>query len=64
MPAKTYGQLAHGLSYEEYTKQVASICGQHVFLKWQTVKNAKMVKRLFNKGYSVSDTASFVILNS
>jgi len=62
----TYGQLANGkkLTYQEYEKEVADKLKKYVALQWQNKKSAALCKKLYKKGYSISDTVSFIILNS
>ncbi len=65
MKPLTYGQLAHGLTLQEFEPEVAGALRSYgTVLNWQTKSNARLTKRLFGQGYSVSDVASHVLLNS
>lgn len=63
--AKTYGQLSDGIKdFKDFENKVAEKLEPHFLLKWQTKSNQKLAKKLYNKGYNISDTVSFIILNS
>lgn len=64
----TYGQLTENgntgkrMSYNEYEKQVADKLKQYCLIK-PTLKSVKLCRKLYHKGYTISDTVSFIILN-
>lgn len=63
--AKSYGQLQDGIKdLKDFESKVAEKLKSYPFLKWQNKKTAKLVKKLYYKGYNLADTISFVILNS
>jgi SOS response regulatory protein OraA/RecX len=61
----TYGQLVDGkrITYEEFEKQVAKKLSYHPFLI-KKKKDMKLCKTLYNKGYSVDDAYSLILLNN
>lgn len=63
--AATYGQLVEGkrITYQEFEKQVAKKLSMHPFLI-KKAKDLRLCKKLYNKGYSVDDTYSFILLNN
>ncbi len=62
--ANTYGQLADGVkNYQGFEKEVASRLRQYVFIKLGP-KDLKLCKKLYKKGYNISDTVGFIILNN
>ena len=54
----------NSLSFDEYSKEIVIRCKTYMFLNWQSLTTYRLVKKLYNKGYTISDTLSFVILNS
>lgn len=60
----TYGQIVEdkALSYEEYSKEVAARLRRYIISDYKL--SEKLCKKLYNKGYSIEDTCSFLILNS
>ncbi len=61
---RTYGQIVNGktLTYEEFSKEVAARLRRHIVSNYKL--SEKLCKKLYNKGYSIEDTCSFLILNS
>jgi len=61
---KTYGQIVGGkmLNYEEFSKEVAARLKRYIMSNYKL--SDKLCKKLYNKGYSIEDTCSFLILNS
>ena len=49
------------LSWQEFENECAKVLKNYILLKWGK-SDLKLCKRLYNKGYSVSDTISFMIL--
>jgi hypothetical protein len=63
--AKTYGQLQDGIkNWGDFQKKVADELSPYFLLNWRTKKTLRLVKMAYNKGYTVSDAVSPVILNS
>lgn len=60
----TYGQLENGkrITWADYEKEVAHRL-RNMFIN-RGAKQLKLLKKLYNKGYSISDACSFMILNS
>lgn len=60
----TYGQLVNGkrLTYEEFSTEVATRLRRYIMSNYKL--SEKLCKKLYNKGYTIEDTCSFLILNS
>ena len=60
----TYGQLVDGkkIPYEEFSKEVVTRLRRYIVSNYKL--SEKLCKKLYNKGYSIEDTCSFLILNS
>ena len=60
----TYGQLIDGkrITYEEFSKEVASRLRSYIVSNYKL--SERLCKSLYNKGYSIEDTCSFLILNA
>jgi SOS response regulatory protein OraA/RecX len=61
---RTYGQILDGeiLTYENFSKEVAARLKRYIMSDYKL--SEKLCKKLYNKGYSIEDTCSFLILNS
>ncbi len=61
---RTYGQIVDGktLTYKEFENEVASRLKRYIMSNYKL--SSKLCKKLYNKGYSIEDTCSFLILNS
>jgi len=61
---RTHGQISDGkiLTYEDFSKEVATRLKRYIVSNYKL--SGKLCKKLYNKGYSVEDTCSFLILNS
>jgi hypothetical protein len=59
----TYGQLKDGkiISYEEFSKEVGL---KLRFINSDYKLSEKLCKKLYNKGYSIENAISFLILNA
>lgn len=61
---KTYGQLIEGkiITYEEYSKEVANRLRKYIVSNYKL--SEMLCRKLYNKGYSIADACSFLILNA
>lgn len=63
--AKTYGQLQDGVTNsKDFELKVAEKLKMHPNLNLKNKKTADLVKKLYKKGYNISDTIGMLILNS
>ena len=61
----TYGQLADGVTdLNDFELKVAEQLKMYPFLPWKNRKTANLVRKLYKKGYNISDTVGMVILNT
>lgn len=51
------------IQWGEFTKEVAEKLNKYPLIK-RNSKTLKICRSLFNKGYTVADAVSFIILNS
>lgn len=49
---------------EEFENKVSDELKKYPFLNWKNKKTLKLVRKLFKKGYSISQTVQLVILNN
>lgn len=61
---KTYGQIVDGKipTYKEFSKEVATRLRKYIIGNYKL--SEKLCKKLYNKGYSIEDTCSIMILNA
>jgi len=61
---KRYGQILENrvITYEEFSKEVVTRLRKYIISNYKL--SEKLCKKLYNKGYSIEDTCSFLILNS
>ena len=50
------------IPYEEFSKEVTIRLRKYIISNYSL--SEKLCKKLYNKGYSIKDTCSFLILNS
>jgi len=64
MKKHTYGQIKDGkvIDYGEFSKEVAKRLNKYIASNYKL--SERLCKKLYNKGYSIEDTCSFLILNS
>jgi SOS response regulatory protein OraA/RecX len=54
--------MAKKLTYKEFSKEVAARLKKYIISNYKL--SEKLCKKLYNKGYSIEDTCSFLILNA
>lgn len=61
---RTYGQILNGKThtYKEFEDEVAKRMRRFIMSNYKL--SSKLCKKLYNKGYSIEDTCSFLILNA
>jgi SOS response regulatory protein OraA/RecX len=61
---RTYGQILNGKTptYKEFEDEVSKRMRRFIMSNYKL--SSKLCKKLYNKGYSIEDTCSFLILNA